>query len=125
MPTILITDDDVQIRNIVEMTLGFGAYRILQAEDGTGAVEIARREKPDLVIMDIMMPGDYDGLEATRILKSDPETRNCTVILLTAVCGEQDMREGYAAGADGYFTKPFSPLALIRKVEEVLEQRAG
>jgi CheY-like chemotaxis protein len=125
MPTILITDDDVQIRNIVEMTLGFGAYRILQAEDGAGAVEIARREKPDLVIMDIMMPGDYDGLEATRILKSDPETRNCTVILLTAVCGEQDMREGYAAGADGYFTKPFSPLALIRKVEEVLEQRAG
>jgi CheY-like chemotaxis protein len=122
MSTILITDDDVQIRNIVEMTLGFGSYRVLQAEDGAGAVAIARREKPDLIIMDIMMPGEYDGLEATRILKSDPDTRGCTVILLTAVCGEEDVQKGYEMGADGYFTKPFSPLALIRKVEEVLEQ---
>jgi len=84
------------------------------------AVDIAKAEKPDLIMMDIMMPGDIDGLEATRIIKSDPETKDCIVIILTAKGQETDKEAGFAAGADGYFIKPFSPLELMRKVDEVL-----
>jgi two-component system alkaline phosphatase synthesis response regulator PhoP len=70
--------------------------------------------------MDIMMPGKIDGLEAARILKNDPETKECAIIMLTAKGQTADLNKGYEVGADGYFTKPFSPLDLIKKVEEVM-----
>jgi CheY-like chemotaxis protein len=70
--------------------------------------------------MDIMMPGGIDGFEATRILKNDPKTRGSTIIILSAKGQEEDLVKGHQVGADEYFTKPFSPLALARKVEEVL-----
>ena len=91
-----------------------------QAESGKEATTVAKTEKPDLIIMDVMMPGEIDGLEATRILKNDPETRGCTIIMLTAKGMADDRKIGFAAGADDYFVKPFSPLKLINKVEGVL-----
>ena len=120
MKKILVVDDQLQIRELVEVTLRVEDYRILQAKSGEEAVEIVRAEKPDLTIMDIMMPGGMDGLEATRIIKNDPETKDCTIIMLTAKGQEADREKGLEAGADDYFTKPFSPLDLIRKVEEIL-----
>lgn len=72
-------------------------------------------------MMDIMMPGTIDGLEATRILKNAEGTRDCIVIMLTAMGGRVDMEKGSEVGADDYFVKPFSPLELMRKVDEVLE----
>jgi len=120
MKKILIVDDQLQIRELVEITLRVADYRILQAKSGEEAVEIVKAEKPDLTIMDIMMPGKIDGLEATRILKNDSETKDCTIIMLTAKGQETDREKGFEAGADDYFTKPFSPLDLIRKVEEIL-----
>ncbi len=120
MKKILIIDDQVEVRDLVEVTLRSGDYTVLQGENGMEAVEIARKEKPDLIIMDVMMPGEIDGLEATRRIKADPETNECTVLMLTGRCQKEDQAEGTAAGADGYFTKPFSPLALIQKVEEVI-----
>ncbi len=81
---------------------------------------ITKAEKPDLIIMDIMMPGGIDGLEATRIIKNDPDTKNCKIIVLSAKGQEIDKEKGAEAGADDYFVKPFSPLDLIKKVEEVL-----
>jgi len=120
MKKILITDDKVEVRRLVEMTLRVGDYQVFQAENGEKAVEIAKTEKPDLIIMDIMMPGGMDGLEATRIIKNDPETKDCTIIMLTAKGQKADREEGFEAGADDYFAKPFSPLELIKKVEEVL-----
>jgi len=89
------------------------------AEDGKDAVEIARREKPELILMDIMMPGKTDGLEATRILKNDPETKGCTIVMLSAKGQDEDRKKGFEAGADDYFSKPFSPMALIDKIEEI------
>jgi DNA-binding response OmpR family regulator len=118
---VLIVDDEPGIRELVEMTLGIDDYQIFKAENGQKAVEIARAETPDLTIMDIMMPGGIDGLEATRILKKDPRTRGGIIIILSARDEEKERREGLKAGADHYFTKPFSPLALIKKVEEVLD----
>lgn len=121
MKKILIVDDQVEVRELVEVTLRSGDYQVLQAENGKKAIEIARAEKPDLIIMDIMMPGDTDGLEATRVLKNDPQTTGCPIIILTAKGQEDDREQGLEAGADDYFVKPFSPLQLIQKVEEVLE----
>ena len=120
MKKILVVDDQLQIRELVEATLRVEDYRILQAKSGEEAVEIVRAEKPDLTIMDIMMPGGMDGLEATRILKNDPETKDCIIIMLSGKGQEAEREKGLEAGADDYFTKPFSPLDMIRKVEEIL-----
>jgi len=120
MKKILIVDDEPGIRKLVQSTLKSSAYHILQAEDGQKAVDIARQENPDLILMDIMMPGDIDGLEATRILKQETETSDSPIIILSAKGEETDLSKGLHAGADEYFTKPFSPLALVKKVEEVL-----
>ena len=120
MKKILIVDDYLEVRELVEVTLRSGDYHVLQAENGRKAIEIAKAEKPDLIIMDIMMPGDIDGLGATRALKNDPETKGCPIIMLTAKGQEDDIKQGLQAGADNYFVKPFSPLQLIKKVEEVL-----
>ena len=120
MKKILIVDDRLEVRRLVEITLSVENYRIIQAESGQEAINIVKAEKPDLIIMDISMPGEIDGLEATRILKNDPETKGCPIILLTAKGQENDKKKGFTAGADDYFIKPFSPLELIQKVEEVL-----
>ena len=120
MEKILIVDDQLEVRELVEVTLRVGDYQILKAKSGEEAIEIVRAEKPHLIIMDIMMPGGMDGLEATRILKNDPETKDCKIIILTAKGQQTDIEKGFAAGADDYFIKPFSPLELIKKVEEFL-----
>ena len=121
MKKILIVDDRPEVRELVEVTLRAGDYQIFQAESGESAVEVARAEKPDLIIMDIMMPGGIDGIEATRILKNDPRTKECPVIMLTGKGQEADKEKGFEVGADDYFVKPFSPLELLKKVEEFLE----
>ncbi len=120
MKKILIVDDQLEVRELVEVTLRVEDYQIFQAKSGEEAIEIAKAEKPELIIMDIMMPGGMDGLEATRILKNDSETKECTIIMLTTKGQQADREAGLEAGADDYFAKPFSPLELIKKVEEVL-----
>jgi two-component system phosphate regulon response regulator PhoB len=117
---ILVVDDEKDIRDLVEATLLRSEHVVIKADSGDRAVEIARTEKPHLILMDIMMPGNVDGLEATRILKNDPETKSCTIVLLTAKGQVSDRRAGIAAGADDYFVKPFSPLELLRKVDQIL-----
>jgi two-component system, OmpR family, phosphate regulon response regulator PhoB len=119
---ILIVDDERDIRDLVEVTLLRSDHLVIKADSGDKAVEIARIQKPDLILMDIMMPGKIDGLEATRVLKNDPETRQCTIVLLTAKGQLADRQEGIKAGADDYFVKPFSPLELLRKVDQILDR---
>ena len=120
MKKILIVDDRLEVRELVEVTLRVKDYQILQASSGEEALEMVKADKPDLILMDIMMPGGMDGLEATRIIKNDPETKDCSLIMLTAKGQKIDREKGIEAGADDYFVKPFSPLDLIKKVEEVL-----
>ena len=121
MKKILIVDDEAEIRDLVERTLHAEDRTVLKAENGGKAVEIACAEKPDLIMMDIMMPGSIDGLEATRILKADAQTRDCVVVILTGRDEDIDRERGLKAGADDYLVKPFSPLELMRKVDDVLE----
>jgi len=120
MKRILIVDDEPEIRSIVTKTLEMGLNTVFQAETGSQAIEIARTEKPDLIIMDIEMPGSIDGLDATRILKNDPETQKCAIIVLTGKAQEGDREKALSAGAESYFEKPFSPLELLNKVEEII-----
>jgi DNA-binding response OmpR family regulator len=120
MKKILIVDDQSEIRELVDITLRVSDYEIFQAENGEEAIEIALKENPDLIIMDILMPGDIDGIEATRILKNNALTKDCPVIILTSKDQEKIKKKGFEAGVDDYFVKPFSPLNLIQKVEEFL-----
>lgn len=123
MKKILIVDDQEKVRVLVKKTLSFGAYHILEAGTGEDAVRIARREIPAVIIMDIMMPGKIDGLAAVRILKQDPDTKDCFVMMLTAKGQQEDRRKGFESGADDYFSKPFRPRDLIAKVDEILADR--
>jgi two-component system, OmpR family, phosphate regulon response regulator PhoB len=122
MKKILIVDDQLEVRELVSVTLRMGDYKIFQAKSGKEAIEMVNTEKPDLVIMDVMMPGEIDGLQATRFLKNKTETKNTIIIMLTAKGQEFDKKLGFEAGADDYFIKPFSPLDLIRKVEDILKE---
>lgn len=118
MRKLLIVDDEEGVRSLVRMTLQSESYEILEASDGTRALELAREHRPELILLDIAMPG-VSGLEVCEELKRDPETSGVTVVMLTARAQEVDRGRGEEAGADDYFTKPFSPMALLEKVEQV------
>lgn len=120
MKKILVVDDKVEIRELMEVTLRMGDYDVFQAKDGAEALELARKHKPDLIIMDVMMPGELNGLETTRVLKNDPEFEMCKIIILSAKGQKNDIMQGFESGADDYFIKPFDPLDLIKKVEDIL-----
>jgi CheY-like chemotaxis protein len=117
---ILLADDEEPLRALVAATLRDDTrYHLLEARDGLETLEVARREKPDLILLDILMP-KLNGFEVCRQLKDDPETRGITIVMLTALAAEADKERGQEVGADDYFHKPFSPTALLEKVEEVL-----
>ena len=120
MKKILIVDDQKEVRELVEVTLNIGDYEISQAENGEKALEIARSELPNLILLDVQMPGELDGFDVCETLKKDPETSGITIIMLTAMGQEIDKKRGDKVGCDGYYTKPFSPLELMNKVEEIL-----
>jgi CheY-like chemotaxis protein len=116
---LLIADDEPGIRRLVRVTLESDSYEIVEAADGEEALALARQHLPDLILLDVMMP-KRSGLDVCRILKDDPITAGIAIIMLTARAQDSDIREGQEAGSDGYFMKPFSPVALMRKVDEVL-----
>ncbi|QJT09645.1 response regulator transcription factor [Oceanidesulfovibrio marinus] len=122
MKKILIVEDQPEVRELVQVTLSLGGFEILEADSGSIGVALARHSHPDLILMDAVMPGEIDGFEATRRLRQLPELSATTILMLTARGQQRDLEMGRQAGADGYITKPFSPLALIKKVDEVLGQ---
>jgi two-component system, OmpR family, phosphate regulon response regulator PhoB len=119
MKKVLIVDDCREIRQLVMTTLDLGEFRVFEAANGAKAVEMAQKHRPDLIIMDVVMPGAFDGIEATRQIKNAPDTTNCQVIILTGSRIDR-RKEALAAGAADFFAKPFSPLDLIAKVERIL-----
>ena len=122
MRKLLIADDEDGVRSLVRMTLEAETYEILEARDGDEALAVAREHRPELMFLDVMMPGS-SGVEVCRTLKSEAATSGITIIMLTAQAQERDREDGMAAGADDYFTKPFSPVNLLSKVEQVLGAR--
>jgi CheY-like chemotaxis protein len=117
--SVLIADDDEFIRRLVITTLeDVSGVRLVEASDGREAVEVAAREQPALILLDVAMPS-MDGIEACRRLRSLPATRTTPIVMLTAHAGEDDETRALEAGADRYLTKPFSPLDLLRIVDEL------
>jgi CheY-like chemotaxis protein len=122
--TILLVDDDPDIVRLLTMTLQQEGFRLLSASDGNAALEIARAERPDLLLLDWNMPG-RDGLEVCRALRaeSDPGLCNVPVVLLTAQAGAEDTAAGFAAGVTDYVTKPFSPAHIRARVHAWLRRK--
>ena len=116
---ILVVDDEVNITQILEFSIGAEGYEVITAANGEEAIDKARREQPDLIILDIMMP-KIDGYEACRILKSNPLTKGIPVVLLTAKGRDIDKRLGYEVGATDYIIKPFSPNKLVDRIHQLL-----
>lgn len=119
MKTILLADDEANLRMLVHTTLDDPQYRILEASDGTSAFKLAQQEHPDLLVLDWMMPG-MTGIEVARALHNDVATAHIPIIMLTAKGQEKDKEQGRALGTYAYLVKPFSPLELLEKVQEVL-----
>ena len=117
MKKILIVEDAPEIRKLVRLTLGRPDRSITEAVDGASGWQAALRLQPDIVLLDIMMPGDPDGLQLCQRIKSDPQTCHAKVVLVSARGHRNDMVIGRQAGADDYLLKPFSPLRLVEVVE--------
>jgi two-component system, OmpR family, phosphate regulon response regulator PhoB len=115
---LLIVDDHVEIRRLVSMTMNHERHEVHEATDGPSALRIARAVRPHVVLLDVMMPGGLDGYEVCRQLKADASLRGVKVVLLTARGQQSDIDTGTAAGADSYFVKPFSPMALLDHIEQ-------
>ena len=121
-PVVLVADDDDDIRDLVAFRLDRAGYEVLRAGDGQQALELAREHRPDLAVLDVMMP-KLTGYEVTRELRADDATSRIPVILLTARVQEADVARGFEAGADDYVKKPFSPQELKARVQAVLGRR--
>lgn len=117
---ILIVEDHPEVRMLLLMALKEGGRQFLVAENGEDAIAKTRREKPDLILLDVMMPGEMNGFEVTRILKRDPATASCPIITMTAKIHEDDRRLALEAGADDYISKPFDLTELRRKINFLL-----
>jgi two-component system response regulator MtrA len=118
---ILVADDDVDIRELVEFKLTTMGHDIVAVGDGAAAIEACLAEKPDLAVLDVMMPG-VSGLDAIRAIRADPSLADLPVILLTARAQESDVETGFDSGADDYITKPFSPRELASRVQALLSR---
>ncbi|WP_440110670.1 response regulator transcription factor [Acidovorax sp. BL-A-41-H1] len=116
MKKILIVEDHLDIRKLLKMTLEFDDFEIHEASTGDAGWELAQELRPDIVLLDVMMPGTLTGLDVCRRIKSDPNTRHTKVIMLTARVQASDREMGMAAGADDYLMKPFSTLQVLEKI---------
>ena len=119
--TILVVDDDKEIVRLVRAYLEKAGYQVLTAYDGSTALHILRRERPALVVLDLMLP-DQDGWDITRLVRSDPALASMPIIMLTARIDDTDKIIGLELGADDYVTKPFNPREVVARVRSVLRR---
>jgi CheY-like chemotaxis protein len=124
MARIVVADDDVDVRMLVTLKLEYSGHDVVGVENGAAAVRAVRETRPDLVVLDLMMPG-MSGLDACEAIRADPETAATSIILLTARAQDADVDAGLARGADAYVTKPFSPRELASQVDSLLAARAS
>lgn len=121
MPRILIIEDEVDIADLIMFNLQRSGYEVFKAHDGIKGTEMAIRERPDLIVLDLMLPG-RDGYSVFREIRRDARTLHIPVIILTARAQTEDRIQGLEAGADDYLTKPFSPKELVLRVNAILKR---
>jgi len=121
-PTILIVDDEEDIRELVELNLAREGFRMLSSETGEQALELALSQRPDLIVLDLMLPG-IDGLEVCKRIRADSKTQQIPIVMLTAKGEETDVVTGLELGADDYVTKPFSGKVLVARIRRLLRKK--
>ncbi|HVL92873.1 MAG TPA: response regulator [Acidimicrobiales bacterium] len=119
--TILVVDDDPVIQQLLRVSFEMEGYEVITASDGVAGLERARAERPDLLILDVMMPR-MNGIEVARALKSDPGTASIPILMLSAKAQAADVSAGGASGVDDYVTKPFDPEVLLGRAEGLIER---
>jgi len=116
--TVLVVDDEESLRLLVQITLARGPYRTVLAKDGEEGLRLAREERPDLVMLDVGLPG-ISGLDVCRQLRADPATRDVRIVMVSAWAAPEHRAAGLAAGADDYLPKPFRPLEFLAYLERL------
>ncbi len=119
MKKVLVVEDHADIRRLIRMTLEFEACEVHEANNGASGWAEAQALRPDVILLDVMMPGELDGLDVCRLVKADPALAHTRVVMLSARGTAADVERGQQAGADAYMIKPFSPLQLIRVIDDV------
>lgn len=122
--TILVVEDDENIQQLVGYNLAKAGFHVLYADNGEQSLIVIKREKPDLIVLDLMLPG-LNGFEICKQVRKDPKTKNLPIVMLTAKSEENDMAAGLDIGADDYITKPFSPKVLISRIKAALRRKEG
>lgn len=120
LATVLVVDDSPTAQRLIRLAVEAGGYRVLTASDGDEAIDVAQRERPDLVVLDIILP-KKNGFQVCRHLKALPETSGIKVVLLSSKSHEMDILWGKRQGADGYLTKPFESEQLLACIESALQ----
>jgi DNA-binding response OmpR family regulator len=121
---VLVVDDEPDVLLLCRVNLEFEGYEVVEAADGEAAMEQVRAERPDVVLLDVMMPR-MDGWQVLQAIKADDELKSIPVVMLTAKVQDQDQIRGWSEGAADYITKPFSPLALSQVLQDVLATDAA
>ena len=118
---ILVVEDEPDIRKLVNYNLAQERFKVIEAEDGEQALKVIQRDKPHLVVLDLMLPG-LSGIELCKILRDRSDTAKLPILMLTAKAGEADRVVGLEMGADDYLSKPFSPRELVARVRAILRR---
>jgi CheY-like chemotaxis protein len=125
---ILVVEDQDSIRRMIEALVGARGHKVTAVGTGTKAIDVASTDPPDMVLLDLMIPG-HDGFEVCRRLRCDPATRHIPVLVISALDNAESRAKAAEAGATAYYTKPFSPIALLKEIDrlkaEAVEKSAG
>ena len=120
MKRVLVVDDQYQIRRMVKWAVEHAGFEMLEAANGEMGLALALKTKPNLILLDVIMPGRFDGLEVCRQLRNRPEMEGVWIVLLSGNQSPQDREQGKQAGANAYLTKPFKPAALANLIEKLV-----
>lgn len=116
---ILVVEDQDAIRRMIEALVGARGYGVTAVSTGSRAIDIATTNPPDLVLLDLMLPGQYDGFAVCERLRHEPKTCRIPIVIISALDDEQSRAKAAAAGATAYYSKPFSPIALLKEIERL------
>lgn len=122
--TVLSIEDQPDIRRLIRMTLEFKGIHVIEAGDGETGVRLAREHKPDVILMDVMMPG-MDGLTASRLIMADPSTAHIPIVIISALGRTNDIDAGLETGGRAYLVKPFSPWELLDLVDQLTQHQSA
>ena len=120
---ILIIEDSDSICRMIEALVSARGYEVVSAASGARGLELAFEKTPDVVLLDLNLPGSFDGFDVTRRIRENLVTKNVPVIIISAMSDEDSKRKALEAGASAYYTKPFSPISLLKEIESLKTKR--